>query len=159
MSILTNGIATEDEAKTKLGYTGTVTTNKCCTKARAVTMGADSTKLTGYTDDRLVKYEDLVKSANELYIDLYIMKSYGTFYLKKRSNIPTPVVTNLRLEYDSGSDTYHDVEINQGYYESGRVAYATYSYPVAWTVISFTPTEFTYSGVQFVHREGYIYNV
>ena len=50
MATGTNGIATEGEAKEKLGYSGSVDTNKCCTKARAVAMGADSSKLTSYKD-------------------------------------------------------------------------------------------------------------
>lgn len=59
MATGTNGIATEGEAKSKLGYSGSVDTNKCCTKARAVVMGADSAKLSGYTDNQLVKYDDI----------------------------------------------------------------------------------------------------
>lgn len=59
MATGTNGIATESEAKSKLGYSGSVDTNKCCTKARAIAMGADSTKLSGYTDNQLVKYDDI----------------------------------------------------------------------------------------------------
>lgn len=59
MATGTNGIATEGEAKIKLGYNGSVDTNKCCTKARAIAMGADSSKLTSYKDNQLVKYSDL----------------------------------------------------------------------------------------------------
>lgn len=59
MATGTNGIATEGEAKSKLGYSGSVDTNKCCTKARAVAMGADSSKLTSYKDNQLVKYSDV----------------------------------------------------------------------------------------------------
>lgn len=44
MATGTNGIATEGEAKSKLVYSGSVDTNKCCTKARAIAMGADRTK-------------------------------------------------------------------------------------------------------------------
>ena len=61
MATGTNGIATEGEAKSKLGYSGSVNTNKCCTKARAIVMGADSSKLTSYKDNQLVKYSDLSK--------------------------------------------------------------------------------------------------
>lgn len=59
MTTGTNGIATEGEAKSKLGYSGSVDTNKCCTKARAIAMGADSAKLTSYKDNQLVKYSDV----------------------------------------------------------------------------------------------------
>lgn len=59
MTTGTNGIATEGEAKSKLGYSGSVDTNKCCTKARAIAMGADSAKLTFYKDNQLVKYSDV----------------------------------------------------------------------------------------------------
>ncbi len=62
MATGTNGIATEGEAKEKLGYSGSVDTNKCCTKARAVAMGADSSKLTSYKDNQLVKYSDLYQA-------------------------------------------------------------------------------------------------
>lgn len=61
MATGTNGIATEGEAKIKLGYSGSVDTNKCCTKARAVAMGADSSRLTSYKDNQLVKYSDIIK--------------------------------------------------------------------------------------------------
>lgn len=59
MATGTNAIATEGEVKTKLGYSGSVDTNKCCTKARAIAMGADSAKLTSYKDNQLVKYSDV----------------------------------------------------------------------------------------------------
>ena len=59
MATGTNVIATEGEAKSKLGYSGSVDTNKCCTKARAIAMGADSAKLTSYKDNQLVKYSDV----------------------------------------------------------------------------------------------------
>lgn len=62
MATGTNGIATEGEAKEKLGYSGSVDTNKCCTKARAIAMGADSSKLTSYKDNQLVKYSDLYQA-------------------------------------------------------------------------------------------------
>ena len=42
-------IATEQEAKDKLAYQGTVTSNiKCCTKDRALEMKADISKLEKY---------------------------------------------------------------------------------------------------------------
>lgn len=74
MATGTNGIATEGEAKSKLGYTGSVDTNKCCTKARAVAMGADSSKLTSYKDNQLVKYSDISKVA--FYVTLNIPLRY-----------------------------------------------------------------------------------
>lgn len=72
MATGTNGIATEGEAKSKLGYNGSVNTNKCCTKARAVAMGADSSKLSAYKDNQLVKYDDIFKL---VYIDCSIIKN------------------------------------------------------------------------------------
>lgn len=59
MATGTNGVATEGEAKSKLGYSGSVDTNKCCTKARAIAMGADGAKLTSYSNEQLVKYSDI----------------------------------------------------------------------------------------------------
>ena len=61
MATGTNAIATEGEAKSKLGYSGTVDTNKCCTKAKAVAMGADSSKLGSYKDTQLIKYSNIAK--------------------------------------------------------------------------------------------------
>lgn len=74
MATGTNGIATEGEAKSKLGYSGSVNTNKCCTKARAIAMGADSSKLTSYKDNQLVKYSDISKVA--FYVTLNIPLRY-----------------------------------------------------------------------------------
>ena len=65
-----NAIATEGEAKSKLGYTGSVDTNKCCTKARAIAMGADSSKLTSYKDNQLVKYSDIQLNKRSAHITL-----------------------------------------------------------------------------------------
>lgn len=77
MATRTNGIATEGEAKSKLGYSGSVDTNKCCTKARAVAMGADSSKLSAYKDNQLVKYSDIHDSVYkyELEINVYNQKN------------------------------------------------------------------------------------
>lgn len=55
-------IATEQEAKDKLAYQGTVTSNiKCCTKERALEMKADISKLEKYKDNQLVQLSDLDK--------------------------------------------------------------------------------------------------
>lgn len=59
MATGTNAIATEGEVKTKLGYSGTVDTNKCCTKSRAITFGANSSNLAPYENNQLVKYSDV----------------------------------------------------------------------------------------------------
>ena len=73
MATGTNGIATEGEAKSKLVYSGSVDTNKCCTKARAIAMGADRTKLTSYEDNQLVKYNDIVKNIPPVMINYNII--------------------------------------------------------------------------------------
>ena len=60
-------IATEQEAKTKLGFDGSVIANKCCTKARAEQMGADVSSLSSYTSNRLVtlsKIQRFIPSSN-----------------------------------------------------------------------------------------------
>lgn len=54
-------IATEQEAKEKLNFSGTVDTNKCCTKAKAIELKANITKLSGYNDNQLVQLSDLDK--------------------------------------------------------------------------------------------------
>lgn len=157
MATGTNGIATEGEAKSKLGYSGSVDTNKCCTKARAVAMGADSAKLSRYKDNQLVKYVDLVAAMKDFKIDFHFNKNNRTFYLSKQSNIPISVTVNFRIEYDSGSDTTHTVSINQDSINSIIYSYASYSYPLYWNVLSFNPTEFTYSGTKFRFVKGFFY--
>ena len=120
MATGTNGIATEGEAKSKLGYSGSVDTNKCCTKARAVAMGADSAKLGNYSDSQLVKYSDIIK--------LNLITISGTFNLNLRSDIfqfTTQIETNYGTitfsyapPYTSGtwklqvSESHGDVIIN-----------------------------------------------
>ena len=78
MATGTKGIATEGEAKSKLGYSGSVDTNKCCTKARAVAMGADSSKLSAYKDNQLVKYSDIYSSIFEYYLDINVYNQNST---------------------------------------------------------------------------------
>lgn len=79
MATGTNGIATEGEAKSKLGYTGSVDTNKCCTKARAIAMGADGSKLTSYKDNQLVKYNDIIKFNPKLIINITFTLNDGSY--------------------------------------------------------------------------------
>lgn len=101
MATGTNGIATEGEAKSKLGYSGSVDTNKCCTKARAIAMGADSAKLTSYKDNQLVKYSDLSTSVidNKLTV---IKPIKGTC----RIDAEYTVYSTLSIEYDIDSTKY-----------------------------------------------------
>lgn len=73
MATGTNGIATEGEAKSKLGYSGSVDTNKCCTKSRAIDMGADRSKLSAYKDNQLVIYNDIVKNIPPVMINYNII--------------------------------------------------------------------------------------
>lgn len=61
MATGTNAIALESEVKSKTGSTGSITTNLCCTKARAIALSADSSYLTSYSDNQLVKYSDIYK--------------------------------------------------------------------------------------------------
>lgn len=98
MATGTNGIATEGEAKSKLGYSGSVNTNKCCTKARAIAMGADSAKLTSYKDNQLVKYSDLyikkqilgISCNSSPYPQGYMLK----YILSEAVNYPIQVTTD-----------------------------------------------------------------
>lgn len=98
MATGTNGIATEGEAKSKLGYSGSVDTNKCCTKARAVAMGADSSKLTSYKDNQLVKYSDLYIKKQILGISCNSApypQGYVLYYiLSEAVNYPIQVTTD-----------------------------------------------------------------
>lgn len=54
-------IALESEVKSKLGYSGSITSRKYCTKSKALSMNADSSYLTSYQSDQLVKYSSIVK--------------------------------------------------------------------------------------------------
>ena len=42
MATGTNAIALESEVKSKVGSSVSITNNLCCTKSRAITIGADS---------------------------------------------------------------------------------------------------------------------
>lgn len=65
-------IATEQEAKEKLNFSGTVDTNKCCTKAKAIELKANITKLSGYNDNQLVQLSDLDKGeAQYIYFNIW----------------------------------------------------------------------------------------
>lgn len=75
MATGTNGIATEGEAKSKLGYSGSVDTNKCCTKARAIAMGAASNGLSNYNNNQLVKYSDIILPNEPYYLGFIIQAS------------------------------------------------------------------------------------
>ena len=98
MATGTNGIATEGEAKIKLGYNGSVDTNKCCTKARAIAMGADNSKLTSYKDNQLVKYSDLYINKQVLGISCNSApypQGYVLYYiLSEAVNYPIQVTTD-----------------------------------------------------------------
>lgn len=63
MATGTNAIALESEVKSVTGSSGSITTNLCCTKSRAITLGADSSYLTSYSDNQLVKYSDIYKKS------------------------------------------------------------------------------------------------
>lgn len=63
MATGTNAIALESEVKAKTDSTASITTNLCCTKARAIILGADSSKLSSYQDNQLVKYSDIYKKS------------------------------------------------------------------------------------------------
>lgn len=60
MATGTNAIATEQEV---CSITGKSTSygNRCCTKSVAITLGADDSKLSVYSNNQLVKYSDIVK--------------------------------------------------------------------------------------------------
>lgn len=66
-------IATEQEAKDKLKYQGTVISNiKCCTKDRAIEMKADISKLEKYKDNQLVQLSDIDKGeAKYIYFNIW----------------------------------------------------------------------------------------
>lgn len=100
MATETNGIATEGEAGSKLGYI-TDTPNKCCTKTRAIAMGTDGTKLTDYDSNQLVKYSDL--------------SSKTTYKVSIKNNVNGSFViitnTNKRVLYGSTVDVEYDPKL------------------------------------------------
>lgn len=53
-------IATEFEVKQKVNGYRTINEDKCCTKDRAVAIGANKMKLTQYEDDQLVQLDDII---------------------------------------------------------------------------------------------------
>lgn len=130
MATGTNGIATEGEAKSKLGYSGSVDTNKCCTKARAVTMGADSSKLSAYKDNQLVKYSDIQLDGYYIQYEVgYMVTGYaGNWEIEIRRC--TVVATNITNPTDWGRDEYdtiltfdYDIDGNDmNYYKSSEWA-------------------------------------
>ena len=100
MATGTNAIATEQEVKNITGSSATITQNLCCTKTRAVALGADSSKLTNYTTKQLVKYSDIIKKEtlkattayfNNVYVGAVFQKPSGyndyDFYIKICYNI------------------------------------------------------------------------
>lgn len=102
MATGTNGIATEGEAKSKLGYSGSVDTNKCCTKARAIAMGADSSKLSAYKDNQLVKYSDIQPA-----------KIYYTVTVKNSVNSNVTISSEIdsqSIEYNESMNLKFDPE-------------------------------------------------
>lgn len=150
MATGTNGIATEGEAKSKLVYSGSVDTNKCCTKARAIAMGADRTKLTSYEDNQLVKYNDIVNvMINYNIIDYFRAILYLTnctnekIELKQSNGLKTeyvypngngqPSISAIQIYYDSSSIKPYPYQVkwNSSYnnYSSGNLP----SSPDLWT--------------------------
>lgn len=51
MATGTNAIATEGEVKNKIGSVSAVTSNKGCTKTRAIAIGANPAYFTSYADN------------------------------------------------------------------------------------------------------------
>lgn len=93
-----NAIATEQEVKTITESSATITQNLCCTKARAITLGADQTRLASYYSNQLVKYSDIVKAIQMTTTEIgYI--SLNIYY--DFNNIPQSIVNS----YDE-SDIY-----------------------------------------------------
>jgi len=60
MATTTNGIATEGEAKTKIGSSAAVTTNLLITKARVYEIGGNVDNANSYESNQCVKYSDIL---------------------------------------------------------------------------------------------------
>lgn len=98
MATGTNAIATEQEVKTITGSSATITQNLCCTKSRAITLGANQARLASYYSNQLVKYSDIVKAIQmtTTEVDIISLWIYYDF-----NDIPQSIVNS----YDK-SDIY-----------------------------------------------------
>lgn len=143
MATGTNGIATEGEAKSKLGYSGTVDTNKCCTKARAIAMGADSSRLGNYSNNQLVKYSDIV--LNSILVEFFISKSTKRYYAQADGYSLDATLTYYLEDNDNSN---YDGNYNVVFDSSDTSNTYTYpgTYPVACNLIT---TEVTVIGVKY----------
>lgn len=125
--ITENGIATEAEAKTKLNYTGSVDSDKCCTKQRAIEMGADSSKLSGYSDNQLVKYSDLTPGKVNLAMFSIIFSEGGLNLPDNGDNGDVDFLINFSANVN-GTRSYDDRDYSScSLYDS----YALYGRPTA----------------------------
>lgn len=105
MATGTNAIATEQEIY-NLYKTGSPDTNgKCCTKSRAITLGVDSSLLTSYANNQLVKYKDCLK----------------TYTMNPNFNLRIVFQVDAARMKQYYSDLYFLVGLN--YYENGQTSY------------------------------------
>ena len=109
MATETNGIATEGEAKSKLVYSGSVDTNKCCTKARAIAMGADSSKLSEYKVNQLVKHSDVQLDGYNIQFEVGYMITGEAGNWEIEIRYCTVVATNIADASAWGRDDFNTV--------------------------------------------------
>lgn len=152
MATGTNGIATEGEAKSKLSYTGSVNSSKGCTKARAVTMGVDSTKLSRYQDTQLVKYSDIYVSTISIFC--ISNRSARTFRIGISRTLPESITCNVTLEDVASADTTYTLTIQANQSFSAFTAYRGERYPVAWSLNSTSPSTITINYITYKFIQG-----
>lgn len=101
----TDEIALESEAKSKLGSSGLATANKYCTKTSAIAFGADSSKLSSYSNEQLVKYSDLAKTKFELSFSLFNISHVGKSVWYRVGMNDTKLTTTNELTIDLTEST------------------------------------------------------
>lgn len=123
-------------------------------------MKADSSKLTSYQDNQLVKYSDISQVPNSP-IHYYQSRSDGTFYLKREFGISSSVTIDLICEYDSGPDKSFTVTIPSYQILSPSRNYdnGEGSYPLAKSFTSISPSTFTFDNHTYKYTEGLLYNI
>lgn len=117
MATKNNGIATEGEAKSKIGSSSDVTTNLAITKLRLQEIGGQLVSGVSYADNQCVKYSDIyvyVPPAPTLYYwytTNTLMKSQSSVY---QSSAPIP-------------DERYDAYFDGSWSSSGNDRYASYT--------------------------------
>ena len=132
MGQATNQIATEAEAKTIGGSTGSVTTNLCVIKTRAVALGCNVSG--SYADNQLVMFSDLSKawqrpSTLKIYYGLGSGTTGWTAQIKLANNSWKTLSSSVSTSslYSFGTNVVYTTSLqNCKYGSSGKYIYPSY---------------------------------